>query len=409
MAGISKTTDAAPAADPPLLSAAAVRQRCGWFLDAAHAGTLRHFALDEGALDQCAQLVADETRANYPDLKVPYHSRWRHFETQHGDLAGVLPGNAEHVDDVRCRAALDLAFVSVLLDAGAGSGWQYRDLQTDSVYRRSEGLAVASARMFAAGLFSSDLDQPHQVDAVALEALDVEGLGRGLQVDEGNELPGLAGRVDLLKRLGETLTSLCGPGQRPADLVLDAIGRGPVSADALLGHLLQRLNSIWPQGLVQDGVAFGDVARHPLAGCAATDSGLVPFHKLSQWLAYSLIEPLAWGGIEVIELDGLTGLAEYRNGGLFIDAGVIRPIDPSLAERPLTVDSEPVVEWRALTVALLDALAPRVRDRLGVQRELFPLACLLQGGSWSTGRRLAQARHPDAAPPLTLHLTGTVF
>ena len=98
-----------------------MRQRCGWFLDAARAGTLPHFALDETALDRCAQLVADETRRNYPDLSVPYHSRWRHFETPHGDLARVLPGSVESSDEVRCRAALDLVFISVLLDAGAGS------------------------------------------------------------------------------------------------------------------------------------------------------------------------------------------------------------------------------------------------------------------------------------------------
>ena len=51
--------------------------------------------------------------------------------------------------------------------------------------------------------------------------------------------------------------------------------------------------------------------------------GLVPLHKLSQWLAYSLIEPLIEAGFSITEIDGLTGLAEYRNGGLFIDAGVL--------------------------------------------------------------------------------------
>ena len=45
----------------------------------------------------------------------------------------------------------------------------------------------------------------------------------------------------------------------------------------------------------------------------------MPLHKLSQWLAYSLIEPLQRAGIAVTDIDGLTGLAEYRNGGLFID------------------------------------------------------------------------------------------
>ena len=62
-------------------------------------------------------------------------------------------------------------------------------------------------------------------------------------------------------------------------------------------------------------------------------SGLVPLHKLSQWLAYSLIEPLQQAGFTVADIDGLTGLAEYRNGGLFLDTGVLVLRDPADAAR----------------------------------------------------------------------------
>ena len=151
----SKATDSESLA--ALLSAAAVRQRCRWFLEAARAGTLKHFVYDDSMLDDCVQIVAQETRTNYPDLVVPYHSRWRHFETPTGDLSNVLLKYVGASDHDRCRAELDLVFVSVLLDAGAGGRWQYRDDDTGMVYRRSEGLAVASIRMFVAGLFSSVL------------------------------------------------------------------------------------------------------------------------------------------------------------------------------------------------------------------------------------------------------------
>ena len=57
----------------------------------------------------------------------------------------------------------------------------------------------------------------------------------------------------------------------------------------------------------------------------------MPFHKLSQWLAYSLIEPLQWAGFAVDDIDGLTGLPEYRNGGLFLDIGVLRLKNPAEA------------------------------------------------------------------------------
>ncbi len=404
----SKATDSESLA--ALLSAAAVRQRCRWFFEAARAGTLKHFVYDDSMLDDCVQVVAQETLTNYPDLVVPYHSRWRHFETPTGDLSNVLLKYVGASDQDRCRAELDLVFVSVLLDAGAGGRWQYRDDDTGMVSRRSEGLAVASIRMFVAGLFSSDPASPCQVDSDALIALDVDGLERGFKTDDDNSLPGLAERTLLLNRLGGVLaessaTGLC----RPSDLILDNLGERVVTAEHLLAVVLDHLNPIWPRGRIEDGVALGDVGYHPLASSAEEFPGLVPFHKLSQWLTYSLIEPLVRGGIEVCELNGLTGLAEYRNGGLFVDCGVIQPDKAILAHQPLDVASEIVVEWRALTVALLDEMVVRVRRQLAVDENDFPLACLLQGGSWSAGRRLAQQLRPDGSPPLRLHMTGTVF
>jgi hypothetical protein len=91
-------------------------------------------------------------------------------------------------------------------------------------------------------------------------------------------------------------------------------------------------------------------------------AGLVPFHKLSQWLTYSLIEPLSISGVGVSDIEALTGLAEYRNGGLFLDLGVLEAKHAAVMEETHPPGSEVVVEWRALTVALLDRLAPLVRE-----------------------------------------------
>jgi hypothetical protein len=135
----------------------------------------------------------------------------------------------------------------------------------------------------------------------------------------------------------------------------------------------------------------------------------VPLHKLTQWLAYSLVEPLAAGGLAVTDIDGLTGLAEYRNGGLFIDTGVLTLRDPEDSSRVHDVASPLVVEWRALTVALLDRLAARLRERLGMDATSLPLAKVLEGGTWAAGRAIAQARRPDGAPPIRVASDGTVF
>jgi len=188
---------------------------------------------------------------------------------------------------------------------------------------------------------------------------------------------------------------------------------GNVSAPDILGAILLHLGAIWPGRITLGGFELGDTWRYPLGApppeAAHETDGLVPFHKLSQWLAYSLIEPLTWAGIAVADIDGLTGLPEYRNGGLFLDAGVIALKNPADADRAHEVGSRLVVEWRALTVALLDRIAPLVRTRLGLSADALPLAKVLEGGTWATGRRLARARRPDGSPPLRVISDGTVF
>ena len=143
-------------------------------------------------------------------------------------------------------------------------------------------------------------------------------------------------------------------------------------------------------------------------GYSEPDAGWVPFHKLSQWLAYSLLEPFDWAGIPVQESDALTALPEYRNGGLLIDTGVPRLLDPRSAARPQPVDGELVVEWRALTVALVDELADRVRARLSASAEALPLAAVLEGGTWAAGREMAFELR-GGEPPLAIASDGTVF
>jgi hypothetical protein len=142
---------------------------------------------------------------------------------------------------------------------------------------------------------------------------------------------------------------------------------------------------------------------------ADATNGLVPLHKLSQWLAYSLIEPLQWSGLTVSDIDGLTGLSEYRNGGLFVDTGVLRLRDPVDAERGHDVASALLVEWRALTVALLDKLADEMRHRLGRDAQALPLAKVLEGGTWAAGRVIARQKRADGSPPLKVISDGTVF
>jgi hypothetical protein len=401
-----------------LLSSAAVRERAAEMLEIGLGGTLPHFLIDPARLGPTADFVAGVIRDNYPDLNVPLHARWRHFVFGKRDL-WVEIDQAEQWPDAnaRARAAFDLAIVSVLLDAGAGPDWRYTDAVTGAVVGRSEGLALASLRMFQAGLFSSDPRRPLRVDDDRLADLTSDDLAKGFQAGATNPLAGLDGRAALLARLGRAMRDnlkvfakrdTARPGglfDHLAGLAEDRI----LPAPAILQALLLHLGPIWPARLTLGGVSLGDTWRHSAIKRDDVTNGLVPLHKLSQWLSYSLIEPLRDAGIAVSDIDGLTGLAEYRNGGLFVDSGVIALRDAAQAALPQPVESELVVEWRALTVALLDRLAPLVRDRLGVTPQKFPLGALLEGGTWAAGRRIAREKRADGGPPLNIVSDGTVF
>jgi hypothetical protein len=394
-----------------LRTTTAIRERAQYLLKRARAGESLWFSVDDDSLPSAAAEVAAVTRARYPDLRIPYHSRWRHFDAGGVDRKAELDMRlAGESAPARARAMIDLAVVSVLLDAGAGPYWQYLEPTTGQRFGRSEGLGVASWHAFCAGAFSGEAAQPLQVDAAGLRNLRVERLAEVFQCTTTNPLVGLEGRALVLRRLGYALASqpeAFGPEGRPGRL-FDLRDADRVAAHDILSQILASLSGIWLAANSIGHEALGDCWRHDALPGPGLTRGWVPFHKLSQWLTYSLLEPFEWAGVRVEGLDALTGLPEYRNGGLLLDAGVLRLRDPAWAERSWEASDELVVEWRALTVALLDELAPLVRTRLDVDAERLPLACVLEGGSWAAGRALAE-RLRDGRPPLSVVSDGTVF
>ncbi len=473
-----------PSAHPlgQLFDPATIRARCAAVLRSVQGDVSPSFTLDRSRLDAVAERVAALTLKRFPDLVIPYHSRWRHFEAGGVDRKAEMDRRlAGRSVAEQARARFDLTVVSVLLDAGAGPQWQYRESTTlpatatlraspdellaaldraaapasapaqepsqpanqpaspqshtidvspgaaEQTYGRSEGLGVASFRAFMAGAFSSRSDDPLRADASALRHVDAAALRGIFQSGPRNPMVGLEGRAALLARLGAALAQEAardgegaqGTQARPGLLYDRLTQRGTrfeVSAAEVLGELLRSLSSIWPSGNNVQGLAAGDVWQHRWAGAQIggglsdrTTEGWVPFHKLSQWLSYSLIEPLQWAGVRVTDLGALTGLPEYRNGGLLLDAGVIVPRDPRLLARTWKPQDEFVIEWRALTVTLLDELAVLVRQRLGKTAAELPLACILEGGTWAAGREIAQELRVDGSPPLRIESDGTIF
>lgn len=392
----------------------AVRQRSEALFEFVRLGNSQHFALDLARLNETTELTWRVLTETYPDPRsVPSHSRVNHFRVGGKDrlaeIEAAIPDARE-----RARALTDLIVTSVLLDAGAGPDWSYREAGSSPGVGRSEGLALASFHAFRSGLFSSDRRQPWQADAAGLQSVSAERLAAVFQVRPDNPLVGLEGRAALLRRLGAVLTSHASAFAERGrvggllDGWFEEVSEQRLPAARVLARVLEALGPIWPARTQCLGVELGDVWFHPGAGGSGPTRGLVPFHKLSQWLSYSLLYPLEAAGLEVVQVEALTGLAEYRNGGLFFDSGVILPKHPGVTRDLHPASSELVVEWRALTVALLDRLANALRQRAGLDAASLPLGKVLEGGSWAAGRRLAAERRAGA-PPIRVQSDGTLF
>ena len=391
-----------------VFSTATVRDRANKIAQLAKNGGT-HFEIDESRLEWTAEFVLQVMRENYPDLEVPYHSRWRHFEIGNRHQLQKLNAHLEPFDSLeRTRLGLDLIIPSVLLDAGAGGHWLYHSENSVSV-GRSEGLGLASLDMFLDGGFSSS-GYPG-TDAKGLSRVTTEDFCRAFKVTDKNPMRGVEGRVALLGSLAKALLEKGNffPNQRPGDLadyLLNNYGNR-FQAQNVLQLVINAFGDIWPSRLQIEGINLGDAWQYAPLGDGI--EGLIPFHKLSQWLTYSIIETLENNGFTVTDLDAMTGLAEYRNGGLLIDAGVLLLRNPSDATQQWQPSSELIVEWRALTIHYLDIIASKIRERLKLDHDRLPLAKVLEGGTWAAGRKLAAEKRSDMSPPINIVSDGTVF
>ncbi|KAG6908038.1 hypothetical protein DXG01_006400 [Tephrocybe rancida] len=414
----------------------AIRERCGRVHDLAKQGKLQYFdyhpekEADVAAF--CIEIMKRDYGTNFTSIEP--HGRWRHLDA---GVGRVLPGIIEwHAKDDALdtreitKRSIDLFIVSVLLDAGAGNQWIYHEKSSGLTFTRSEGLGVASIHMFNQGFFSSNPDQPFRVDAAGLAKVTVERVAEAMQVDSANPMVGLEGRTSLLTGLSDALKAspqFFGKEGRPGNMIdfleseskVEADGTRVVPLSALWHTLIEGLNPIWPSRIQLAGKSLGDVWPCTVLAEPNQSEGddLVAFHKLTSWLTYSLVEALQKVAKWKIEgLEDLTGLPEYRNGGLLVDLGVLTlkpgllPIDPK-SGLPKVAPSHPaIVEWRAMTVIELDRIADAIRTELGLSPEQLTLAQVLEGATWKGGREIAKQKRPDTnGPPIEIESDGTVF
>ena len=364
-----------------------------------------HFQFHEDKLSSTVDFVMKTIHENYPDLNIPFHSRWGHFRPGKVDRSLWLKEKIKDLDPMeQARVKWDLVIPSVLLDAGAGAEWKYYEKETSAHYARSEGLGVASFHLFMSGAFSND-GKSLQSTTKGLQLVTPSLIEKYFQVTPENPLVGVEGRTNLLRNLGKALENktLFKDG-RPGNLIDYLVTKHgkTIPATALLRGVLDGLGPIWPGRETLDGVNLGDAWKH-------SRFGLIAFHKLSQWMTYSLVEPLLEAGINVTGIEGLTGLPEYRNGGLLLDSGVLSFKNPGDKEQVWGPESDLIIEWRALTVFLLDKIGSEVQSRLGRTPQDFPLAKVLEGGTWWAGRKIAAQYRNGGTPPLNIKSDGTVF
>ncbi len=387
-----------------ILSPVCIRDGAKKIFDETMAGNT-HFHYHEEKLGKTVDFVMETIRENYPDLKIPFHSRWGHFRPGNVDRSLWLKAKIKDLDPMeQARVKWDLVIPSVLLDAGAGAEWKYHEKETSRDYARSEGLGVASFHLFMSGAFSTD-GKSLRSTAEGLKRVDEKLIEEYFQVSPSNPLVGVTGRTNLLRNLGRALENkeIFKDG-RPGNLIDYLVVKHgkTIPATALLRGVLDGLGPIWPGRETLDGVNLGDAWKH-------SKFGLIAFHKLSQWMTYSLVEPLEEAGITVTGVEGLTGLPEYRNGGLLLDSGVLTFKNTRDAAEAHGPESDLIIEWRALTVFLLDKIGAEVQKRLGRTPQDFPLAKVLEGGTWSAGRRIAAMNRAGGTPPLNIKSDGTVF
>ncbi len=389
-----------------LLSPKAIRQSAETILELTQAGKT-NFIYHEDKFNEVVNYVIQVINENYPDHNIPFHSRWGHFRVGGINRAEMLNEKIRNRDAMeQARIKLDLVITSVLLDAGAGNVWTYNEKSSNKIFNRSEGLGVASFYLFMEGALSEDGSL--KATATGLQNLTAEKLKAAFQVSETNPLVGVEGRLSLLKNLGKTVAEKkeLFPLGRPGSIVdyLDIRYGKNITGPQLLRAVLDGLGEIWPGRVKLGGVNLGDAWAYD-----KVPGGLAVFHKLSQWMTYSLIEPLLEAGFNVTDVDKLTGLAEYRNGGLLVDRELITLRDQKKMDESHRPDSELIIEWRGLTVALLDRIGSEVQKKLNKSPADFPLAKVLEGGTWWAGRKAAKAQRADSSPPLKIESDGTVF
>lgn len=404
-----------------LLSLRAIRERSLIVYTKALKDKLVNFNVDMTRLDGLTDYVSATIKKSHnPDdfSKIPHHDAWNHFEVANGGhtLANLIEDwKKSGVDTMeQARRAIDISTVSVMIHVAVGGTWNYSDSMTSEA-KFTEYLFDA----FSSGKLSSDPESaPQEVHFSILEELGCDFVKCDLAVEAEKDIAAI---TNMLNSLGRALSKSS----------MFALNRPGSIADYWIPHshndFRLSLSYIWETlmfGLLDCLLASEDYIKEDCWSCRAmplhndrtsdNERQLIPFHMVGQWLCYSILIPLKRIlGIKIDEEHLLTGLPEIRTCSLLIDFGVLK-LKPRTVTQGLrngnegectgipvfNLESDPIVELRAVTIGFLDLLLEKVNVNLNTK---ISQSQLIESGTIPSGRRIAiELRGDEGNPPLEI-------
>lgn len=402
-----------PSSMTSLFAAKTAREAARTLLNSAVSGGLAGLSVHPKDIARAAERAADAMTEAYPDLQIPPCGCWRDF-----DIGGVPRWDAlaqargfSSPEDLLLVAG-DLALLGAVVAVRPPRGWHYEDPHSNMLFSGVTGLRLAALSMFQSGMFSTRPADPLRVDADALIRLEDNEIAAGFGVAEQQDGSWIAEMTRHLRRFGETIGMRPdlferGGDLRPSGVLLNHLfdrGGAPVRLEAVFETLADAFAPLWPGGAQEGDLILGDVWRRPSRHNPDVPD-LVPFHTIPADMAYSLIEPFAWAGRDVADLDALPGPSDAHHAMLLVSAGVVE-LTGAVGVQP---DIDTMIALRAVTSALSRDVADTVRAKLGVDAATLPLPCIIEAGTARAGLALA-LQHPEQFQHVSKILSaGSVF
>lgn len=380
----------------------------------------KFFTLDSSKKEEALEFLEKVILSRFQKDKIAKHGRRQHLSSKNRNYF-------EKVENICQKAGctfavenkLELLLLSCFLDAGAGQNWKYNDSYFNCQLVGSEALAAASTDLYLK-LISDNLISKKNISLTsdALKNMKFDEFSKSFQHDESNNaLLGAKGRYDSLTQLGSCLElhpSIFVTSHKPELKNIYHFFQSIVEHKSLnLEEVFKTIVFIFHDFFTSDTkineINLCDSRIHSNLISLPLVGKKIPFFKLIQWMVYSIDDFFNSQGIPTINEEFLSGLAEYRNGGFFMDTNIINLKSKNLSHQSYSIDSELVTEWRALTITLLDEFLEELKIKRGYNH--LNMSKLLEGGTWIAGRKLARENRPDSpySPPIKIITDGKFF